>query len=312
MKTKNIMIAMGIMTLFILIIMYFGKQQVNNTTIANSKINQYSYLQVIRGGEELPLKSPIDLAVGKDGILYVTDSDNHRIQVFDEQGNYLTSYGGFGTLEGQFNYPVSIALDSQDNAYIVDLLNHRIQVFDRDGNFLKYLVESNTNSHVIFPTGVAIDSNDDIYVIDKFDHKIKKINSNGDMLNSFGGFGSANDQLNYPLSMAINSVGDIIVSDTGNGRVQVFTKDGNYKFSFEGYFSAPSGLAVGSNDRLFISDPMNGRVILTSYWGELEETVGSLGVLSTELYFPEGLEVFGKKLYIADKGNNRVVIYSLK
>lgn len=308
MKIQKSALILAFMTLFIILFVYLFKDADTENRIALDKGNEYSFLRAINGSPEFPLKSPIDIAIAKDGTVFIADTENHRIQVFDQYGNFINHFGEFGEADGQLNYPVSIALDNQNNVYIVDLLNQRIQVFDIDGNFKKHLLEH--NSSVVFPTGLTIDSDDFIYVIDKFDQKIKKLNEDGDLVLSFGSLDGEKGHLNYPLSVAINSLGDIIVADTGNGRVQVFNNQGQPKFSFEGYFSAPSGIALGSNDRLFISDPMNGRVIVTSFWGELQETVGSMGVLSGELYFPEGLEVFENNLYIADKGNNRVVIYS--
>ena len=61
--------------------------------------------------------------------MYVVDSENHRIQKFDNNGNFITKWGSRGTGDGQFNWATYIAIDSSDNVYIPDYENNRIQVF---------------------------------------------------------------------------------------------------------------------------------------------------------------------------------------
>jgi DNA-binding beta-propeller fold protein YncE len=75
-------------------------------------------------------------------MVYVTDEDNHRIQVFDANGTYLTAFGNHGGGLGSFNVPRGVAVDKDLSiVYVADRFNHRIQVFgaavlqdsDRDG-----------------------------------------------------------------------------------------------------------------------------------------------------------------------------------
>jgi DNA-binding beta-propeller fold protein YncE len=68
--------------------------------------------------------------------LYVTDRDNHRVQVFDKNGKFLFKWGSKGTGDGQFTVPYSVDVDSHGNVWVTDRGNHRIQKFDKDGNFL--------------------------------------------------------------------------------------------------------------------------------------------------------------------------------
>jgi len=98
--------------------------------------------------------SPFGIAVDSMKNIYVADSRNHRIQVFDSAGNFLFMFGwgvDDGTSEfqictsadtpcqagingngvGQFDFPVGIAVDSMKNIYVAELSNHRIQVFSQ-------------------------------------------------------------------------------------------------------------------------------------------------------------------------------------
>jgi DNA-binding beta-propeller fold protein YncE len=60
---------------------------------------------------------------------YVADFQNHRIQVFDDRGTFLTSFGSQGREPGQFERPTDLDFDSDGRIYVVDFGNNRIQVF---------------------------------------------------------------------------------------------------------------------------------------------------------------------------------------
>ena len=61
--------------------------------------------------------------------VYVADRNNHRIQKFDSDGNFITKWGKEGIGDGEFYYPHDIAVDSSGNVYVAEEYNHRIQKF---------------------------------------------------------------------------------------------------------------------------------------------------------------------------------------
>jgi tripartite motif-containing protein 71 len=65
--------------------------------------------------------------------VFITDgANNPRVQVFDNDGNFLTQFGKFGTGPGEFDLPEHVAFDKKDKkgtVYVVDRGNHRIQTF---------------------------------------------------------------------------------------------------------------------------------------------------------------------------------------
>ena len=76
---------------------------------------------------------PRDVALDDQGKIYVADTGNKRIQVFDPTGQPLGAYGGAGLNPGQLNEPTSIAFDpATGQFYVADLWNLRVQVFDRN------------------------------------------------------------------------------------------------------------------------------------------------------------------------------------
>lgn len=80
------------------------------------------------------LNNPIGMVFDSSDILYVTDSNNHRIQQFSP-GNMTgktvagQSNGIFGLIADRLNVPNDVAIDSNGNLYVVDTSNHRVQLW---------------------------------------------------------------------------------------------------------------------------------------------------------------------------------------
>ena len=77
--------------------------------------------------------TPEFILVSPDGLLYVTDQSDGRIQVYDAQGNHRFSIGSWGRGLGEFRDPEDLAFDPDGNLLVADGRNHRIQVLTRDG-----------------------------------------------------------------------------------------------------------------------------------------------------------------------------------
>jgi len=127
-----------------------------------------------RGNAPGQFNYPVDLAVSADGRLYVNDSLNFRVQVFDAQGKALRSVGRPGDSSGSFQRSKGVALDSDGNLYVVDALFDTVQIFSPEGRFLlNFGRPGAAEGEFWLPSGLAIDRTDRIYVADSYNRRVQ-------------------------------------------------------------------------------------------------------------------------------------------
>ena len=156
--------------------------------------------------------------------LYVTDTGNQSILVFDRAGNLQRIFGERGSGPGQFNFPTYLWVDADSNELLVtDSLNFRVQRFDTDGEFLHAFGENgNRPGDFSRPKGVATDSHGHIYVVDALMHAMQIFSPQGELLLSVGGLGQGEGQFWLPNGIFVTGDNTIFVADSYNKRVQVF------------------------------------------------------------------------------------------
>jgi DNA-binding beta-propeller fold protein YncE len=116
---------------------------------------------------------PTYLAVDKTGNLYVTDTLNSRVQVFDSEGQYIKQFGVRGDRLGMFDKPKGVALDSFGNVYVVDSTWSNVQIFNQKEQILLYFAGRGRIPGLLFnPTGITLDKNNRIYIADLFNGRV--------------------------------------------------------------------------------------------------------------------------------------------
>ncbi len=110
---------------------------------------------------------PRDLVVDKDGRIFVADTGNKRVQVFDGNLEYLRSFGGPGIVEGRLDEPVGLAIGPDHLLYVADTWNRRLQVLTLAGEFVLQWPVAGWGSQSVFNKPyVAFDNQGRVYVSD--------------------------------------------------------------------------------------------------------------------------------------------------
>src|SRR5215472_7652177 len=118
---------------------------------------------------------PTGLAVDQDGDLYVADTLNNRIEVFDADGKFIRTFGKAGDGPGYFARPKGVAIDTDNHVWIADGMQDRVQVFNKEAQLL-----ISFGGHGLLPgqfqglVGIATDKNNRVFTSEIFPGRVQQ------------------------------------------------------------------------------------------------------------------------------------------
>ena len=267
-------------------------------TVGEEYIGEFAKGSPARNEARYPdaLVWPSDIALDREGNVYVVDEWLNVIKIFTSDGEPIKEWGAEGSGDGQFSGPTGIAFDADDNLLVVDSGNNRVQKFTKDGKYLsQFGSQGEGDGQFNLPWGIDIDKEGNIYIADWRNDRIQKFDADGRFLMQFGGSGSGDGQFSRPNDVAVDSEGLIYVCDWGNDRAQCFDPDGNHLQTLLG----DSELSQWGKTKLDANPDM---------WKERAVAQG----LDREKRFwgPTGIEADDLgNIFIVESSRNRVQVY---
>ena len=147
-----------------------------SSVIIRYNLKDYKLKGIIgkKGKDKEMFNSPTNISVSRDGYIFVSDSLNFRVQVFNPEGEFFNSFGKIGDSPGYFSRPRGVAIDSDGNIYVVDALFDNIQIFDKEGRLLMaFGGPGHKYGELWLPSGIFIDKNDYIYISDTYNKRVQ-------------------------------------------------------------------------------------------------------------------------------------------
>ncbi len=268
-------------------------------------------------GSKDKMKRPSGITVSGDGTIYVTDTGNHRVLIFDSEGNPAGSFGKRGRKPGELKEPWGIALSKTGQVFVADNGNDRVQVFDGSGKFL-YAFGSggNKRGQLDEPKGIAIDGQERVFVVDSGNRSVAVFSLEGIFFERFGLRGEGKGQFKAPVAVAVDRQGFVYVSDEDNKNIQVFNPhlifDRRYqaKTKEANPYGVPFGLAVDLSGNILYTDAEAKKLRQIDQKGEMLPSFGSQGKGRGQFDEPRLLHFDSAtdRLYVVDSKNNRIQV----
>lgn len=222
---------------------------------------------ISKAGEE-SFSKPVGLAVDHDRNLYVSDSANAKVYIFNNKSEYT---GYLGKDAGEILRPGGIAINSDDEKFVVDVLAHKLKVFDKNNKFIRDFPDKEEQNILNRPTNVAIDNNGDVYITDSMNFTVRVFDRNGKLLTSIGQLGDSPGSFARPRGVAVDSDRHVYILDAAFDNMQIFNREGFLLLFIgktgpnPGEFYMPSGMFIDRNNQIFVADTFNRRVQIFQY-----------------------------------------------
>ena len=149
--------------------------ELHRVRVFNARTGEFLFDIGKRGTGPGEFNLPRDVAIGKDGQIYVVDGGNFRVQIFDRDGKYMGSFGTVGKQLGNFARPKEVATDADGNVYVADSAFGNFQIFTAQGDLLMYVgdrSEQDGPGKYMLPSGIAVDEDGRVYFVDQWFKKI--------------------------------------------------------------------------------------------------------------------------------------------
>ncbi len=221
------------------------------------------------GGTQLP--SPVGLARGENGSVYVTDSALGDVFLIARDAKFAVRV----SLTASVGQPTGIAFDTAARRlYVVDTSGHRVNVYSPEGGLLATIGRrGGGDGEFNFPTMLWRSASGRILVTDSLNFRTQIFDAEGRFIGKFGRAGDGSGDSPRQKGVATDRYGHVYVVDSLLHGVQIFDESGTFLLSIGGLgqapgeFRLPAGIFIGDDDTIYVADAYNQRVQVFRYVG---------------------------------------------
>jgi len=263
------------------------------------------YLDARGGG----MKQPEGIGCSGKPPLIVADTGNGRLLKYTYEDGKIK--GGDEIKVDQLTYPVRVRITSQGDILALDGKQRRIVRLSPEGVFKGYIDPVGVSSEIV-PMSFAVDSADNLYLLDVFSGRVVELDQTGKFIRQI----DFPEKYGFISDLTVDSRGTVFLLDSVDAMVYSATKDAK-GFSpitkdLKEYLNFPISLAVDNRGIMYLSDQNGSGVVLVGADGSFQGRAVIFGWRDGLVRYPSQICVSDKdQLFIADRDNNRVQIFSL-
>lgn len=264
------------------------------------------------------VERPTCVAMDCQGNLYVSETANNRLKVYNRKGKLLKQLS--------IPRPLGVAVDASGYIYVGSVGRRAVDIYAPDYSYVRSLGAG--KGEIDRPVSIAVDGAGKVYVLDGSKSMIRIYDSSSaQFLSAFGGSGSTDGLFNKPTALAVSdAAGEIYVADLrktlvssgaliDGAKIQVFDKTGAFKRSFGDYGTAagqigkPVGMALDGSGNIFILDLVQGAALS---FDAAAGTFNNNALYKTVSSMPLGIAIGKNKIVYVSLDNSRSIdIYGL-
>lgn len=204
-------------------------------------------------GQLAAIRSPYDVAFGKDEDMYVTEMGSSKVKRLDVTGSLLPPIvpeivGSQLALLGR------ICVDYKDTVYVADRDNPRILIMSEADNQIRQIAQTPREGEPEWKVqDIAVDAARNVYILSSQGQVVHVFNHNGTHVRSFGNHGAKDEEFSYPTAVAIGPDGNLWIVDSFKQEIKVFSPDGYFRFRWgetgmgDGQLFYPIDIAFGAS-----------------------------------------------------------------
>lgn len=318
-KLRTLLLIFNVFAIICIALLYFwyygDKSMVVDKLPGMMEYIQPRYRFSIYGAKGVKLVRPMSVYFDeKLRRIYISNTEGHSIDVFNWQGDYQFSFGGFGADPGQMSFPYGITQNSRGDILVSESGNKRVQRFSNKGEYLGTIFDQPNEYGIEKPGPLASDAQGNLYIGDLSGGKVTIIDKEGQLVRNLG-------PVQYPHGLALDEKrGLLYVASSGTNRITAYSlKSGKSIRSWSEVqtdsgkvsFGLIRGIAVDKQGRLVIVDSLSSIVSIVDFDGNLVNSFGQRGNEDWSFMYPNGIHVSEDgKFYLADWGNNRISMWS--
>jgi DNA-binding beta-propeller fold protein YncE len=282
-------------------------------------------------GTDQANREPKYMAVDSNGRVYLVDRTSNAIDIYDPNGKFIDAIIGQKMTLTKYltqqlgKLPVGMEIIHYEG--INKVITYKLPDSTEEKNIKVTFPEIEP---IFSPLGLRFDIDGNLIYTDTTEsqhsvHIIPAASLNGleafnPQIATFGSEGSAKDQFEFPQSVSKDGKGNFYISDGNNARIDVWTSDMKYKSFFgfgssvNGALNLPRGTWMGRGGCLLVADAVGSLIRVYNVAGAepaLAFEIGEFGIDAGQFNYPVDVFIDGTgRLYIADRGNNRIQVWS--
>lgn len=277
------------------------------------------------GSAEGRFNSPVSVAVGPAGQVYVADDNNHRVVELTAGLAYVTEWAlhplqdeseglhaNFGSEE--VSYPRAVAVSASGLLYVADAAAGEVYVIGPGGGLVgRWGASARSFGQFMLPEDVA-SAGADVLVADMIGGRVELFDGLAYRTSFDGGAAIVGDHLFEPVAVAVADDGSMWVTDQQNGLVRHLSPEGELLGALGGAgaepaarLSEPTGVAIAPDGELYVAD--TGEDLLKRYapTGQLLGAWGGYGSAPGRFRGPVAVAIApAGEVYVVDTGDNRI------